>query len=350
MTSGATLRIRKLSKRYGGRSGVRANDGVWLDVARGSVVGLLGHNGAGKTTLVNQVVGLVRPDDGSITVEGVDAIAQPHLARRLVSIQAQANVPVTGLTPRRAIELVGRIRGLGRTEVARRAQHLLDALDLGPWADTPSQRVSGGIARLTSFAMTAVVPGRLVVLDEPTNDVDPVRRRLLWDQIRALANDGSALLLVTHNVREAERVVDHLVVLDHGRVIAAGTPAGLAAPLHGALTVEVHLAPGSPPTWPASVAPATGPGPGREHLRVVGTVRPDDAADFVRWAQGQVDARRIERYALTPASLEDAYVQLVGADHPGEPTGYQSPRATGSGPTPPAGPESPAPALTGERA
>jgi ABC-2 type transport system ATP-binding protein len=349
MTPVSTLRIHELSKRYRGRSGVQANDGVCLDVAPGSVVGLLGHNGAGKTTLVNQVVGLVRPDAGSITVEGIDAIAQPHLARRLVSIQAQANVPITGLTPRRAIELVGRIRGATRPDVARRAQHLLDALDLGPWADTPSQKVSGGIARLTSFAMTAVVPGRLVVLDEPTNDVDPVRRRLLWDQIRALADNGSALLLVTHNVREAERVVDHLVILDHGRVIAADTPAGLAAPLRGALTVEVNLTPGSPTTLPASVAPVTEPGPGREHLRITGTVRPDDAADFVRWAQGQVDAKLIERYALTPASLEDVYVQLVGTDHPGEHATLPIPRRPDESSARPVGAGSPAHALTGER-
>lgn len=234
--------------------------------------------------------------------------------------------------------------------MARRAQHLLDALDLGPWADTPSQKVSGGIARLTSFAMTAVMPGRLVVLDEPTNDVDPVRRLLLWDQIRALADNGSALLLVTHNVREAERVVDHLVILDHGRVIAAGTPAGLAAPLHGALTVEVHLMPGSPPPWPASVTPTTEHGPSREHLRIAGAVRPADAADFVSWAQAGVDARRIERYALTPASLEDVYIQLVGTDQRAQLVMDASLAIPGASLAGTAGPGSPAPTLTGESA
>lgn len=350
MRPDSTLRIRELSKRYRGRSGVQANDRICLDVAPGSVVGLLGHNGAGKTTLVNQVVGLVRPDGGTITVGGIDAIAQPHVARRLVSIQAQANVPITGLTPRCAIELVGRIRGARRVDAARRAQHLLDALDLGPWADTPSQKVSGGIARLTAFAMTAVVPGRLVVLDEPTNDVDPVRRRLLWDQIRALADDGSALLLVTHNVREAERVVDHLAILDQGRVIAAGTPASLAAPLHGALTVEVHLMPGPPPPWPTSVTPVADHGPSREHLRAVGTVRPDDAAGFVTWAQVEVDAGRIERYALTPASLEEVYLQLVGTDRPDQLATDSIPGTPGVSLDGAARPESPFPARTGERA
>lgn len=326
-----TLSIRGLTKHFRGRSGVLANDRICLDVAPGSVVGLLGHNGAGKTTLVNQVVGLVHPDSGTILVEGIDAVAHPHLARRLVSIQAQANVPITGLTPRRAIELVGRIRGVTHPVAVSRTEHLLDALQMGPWADIPAQKISGGIARLTSFAMTAVAPGRLVVLDEPTNDVDPVRRRLLWEQIRILADNGSALLLVTHNVREAESVVDHLVILNQGRVIAADTPAGLAAPLHGALTVEVHLTPGTPPVLPAIVTAVTAPGGGREHLRITGTIRPDDAADFVRWAGSQVGSGRIERYALTPASLEDVYVALVGSAKPEDspPPGPRPPALSG---------------------
>ena len=327
MGSTTTLSIRGLSKRYRGSAGVLANDGISFDIAPGSVVGLLGHNGAGKTTLVNQVVGLVRPDAGSIRVQGVDAIARPHLARRLVSIQAQANVPVTGLTPRRAIELVGRIRGASHTDATRRAAYLLDALELGRWADTPSEKVSGGIARLTSFAMTAAVPGPLVVLDEPTNDVDPVRRRLLWDQMQELAVNGSSLLIVTHNVREAERVVDYLVILDRGRVIAADTPAGLTAPVRGALTVEIHLAPGRPPDWPPIVTPLGSAGSLRERLSVTGTVRPGDAVAFVQWAEAHVDRGDIERYALTPASLEDVYIQLVGTDHPANTPGSRGQRA-----------------------
>ncbi|GIG36179.1 ABC transporter ATP-binding protein [Cellulomonas pakistanensis] len=313
MSEAAVLTVRGLRKRYRGRNGVQANDGIDLDVAAGQVVGLLGHNGAGKTTLVNQVVGLVLPDAGTIALEGVDAVARPDEARRRTSIQAQANVPITGLTPRRAIELVGRIRGADRAAVRTRTGELLDALDLGPWADTPAEKVSGGIARLTAFAMTVVAPGRLVVLDEPTNDVDPVRRRLLWQQIRSLADDGRAVLLVTHNVREAERVVDRLAVLDHGRVVADDTPAGLTAHLQGTLTVEADLSPGAVDAgwrWHPAVREVS-----RGRNREVGTVRAEDAAEVVRWAQGEVAGRRLERYALTPASLEDVYVELVGDEH-----------------------------------
>ena len=318
MTRGTTLSIRGLRKRYPGRKGVQANDGIDLDVDPGQVVGLLGHNGAGKTTLVNQVVGLVRPDAGTIRLAGIDAVADPAGARRRVSIQAQANVPITGLTPRMAIQLVGRIRGGRTANVVARTDALIEAMDIGPWADTPSQKVSGGIARLTAFCMTAVVPGSLVVLDEPTNDVDPVRRRLLWDAIRRLADDGSGVLLVTHNVREAERVVDNLVILDQGRVLAADTPAGLTASTRGSLTVELDLVPGADLGWPPGVVETL-----RGRLRAAGTVPAERAAGVVAWAQAQVYAGRVERYALAPASLEEIYVRLVGAeqtqDHTGAP-------------------------------
>jgi len=215
------LTIEDLHKHFGSGSHiVQANAGITMTVGAGEVVGLLGHNGAGKTTLANQVVGLLRPTSGRIVLDGVDAVANPALARRLTNVQAQANVPITGLTPLTAIDLVGRMRGGRPRQTRRRAEELIDALDLGEWARTPAQKISGGVARLTAFAMCAVVPGRLVILDEPTNDVDPVRRRLLWDQIRLLAEAGAAVLLVTHNVREAERAVDRLAVLDHGHVIA----------------------------------------------------------------------------------------------------------------------------------
>lgn len=307
---GSVLTIEDLRRSFGrGRRTVRANDGISMSVDAGEVVGLLGHNGAGKTTLAHQVVGLLRPDSGRILLAGGDAVADPALARRLTTVQAQANVPITGLTPQRAIELVGRIRGGESRQVRRRAARLIDALDMGEWAHTPAEKVSGGVARLTAFAMCAVVPGRLIILDEPTNDVDPVRRRLLWDQIRILADDGAAVLLVTHNVREAERAVDSLVVLDHGRVIASGTPAAIVSQVDGRaadLVMEVDIVHGREPSWPES-----GPVTRHDALRASFPVPGERAAEAVAWA---VRARRegeIERYELAPVSLEDAYAALT---------------------------------------
>ncbi|QAY71155.1 ABC transporter ATP-binding protein [Xylanimonas protaetiae] len=258
------LVVTGLSKRFGsGPGAVQANDAVDLTVHAGQVVCLLGHNGAGKSTLVNQVVGLTLPDAGTVVLDGVDAVADPARARALASVQAQANVPITGLTPRTAIALVGRIRGLRKADALRRADELLTALDLQPWADRSAEKVSGGVARLTAFAMAAVAPGRLVVLDEPTNDVDPVRRRLLWAEIRRIADASAGILLVTHNIHEAEHVVDDVVLLDAGRVVAHGTPAALVAAHPGDTLEDVYIRlvgheppPGQAATVPSSTARA----------------------------------------------------------------------------------------------
>lgn len=308
MTAVPALDVADVTKTFGGRRPLRANDGVSLTVPEGAVVGLLGHNGAGKTTLVNQVAGLLLPDSGSLRVVGHDVVAHPERTRREISVQAQANVPITGLTPRTAIELVGRIRGGSRRDVARRTDGLIEALDLGQWASTPAHKVSGGVARLTAFAMTAVVPGRLVILDEPTNDVDPVRRRLLWTQIKALADDGAGVLLVTHNVREAEHAVDDLVILDRGRVIAHGTVAELTHPLRSTLQLDVDLPPGRAVAWPPCASET-----GHDGLRARASVPAARAAEAVAWAQDAVDRGDLDRYSVTPASLEDVYVELVGA-------------------------------------
>src|SRR5213079_3679676 len=111
-------------------------------------------------------------------------------------------------------------------------------LDLGPW-ERRTHGLSGGVGRLATFCMAAVVPGRVVILDEPTNDVDPLRRKLLWDEVRMLADAGSAVLLVTHNVLEAERCVDRVAIIDRGTVQATGTPAMLKAELHAPLRLEL---------------------------------------------------------------------------------------------------------------
>jgi ABC-2 type transport system ATP-binding protein len=227
------LRIENLSKTY--RDGTRANAGIDLSVGAGEVIGLLGHNGAGKSTLLGQIVGLVRPTAGRITLLGRDPVAEPAFARRACSFQPQAQAPLKGVTARQAIEIVGRLRGGSRRRVRGRTAELLAALDIEEWADRPGELLSGGVRRLTALGMAIVEPGRLVMLDEPANDVDPVRRRLLWDQVRRLAADGCGVIVVTHNVAEAERAVDRVAILDRGRVSAAGTVAELRGEGGGSL-------------------------------------------------------------------------------------------------------------------
>lgn len=299
------LHVEGVTKRFGK---VVANDDVSLDVAPGQVVGLLGHNGAGKTTLVNQVVGIARPDAGSVTVDGIDAVARPRQARERCAIQAQANVPITGLTPRLAVELVGRIRGAGRDDVRRRAEERFARLELEEWADRPTERLSGGVKRLVAFCIATAVQVPVIVLDEPTNDVDPVRRRLVWDEIRQEADDGAAVLLVTHNVNEAEGAVDHLVILDEGRVVASGTPSQLTAGLRASLRLELRWPPGSPaPEPPGATVMGSRDGVMSAVLEVEG------AEAAIAWARTAQRSGAIETFALHPASLEDAYVQVTAA-------------------------------------
>lgn len=287
--------------------GVRANDSIHLEAGAGQVYGLLGHNGAGKTTLVNQVVGLLRPDAGSIHVDGVDLVAHPDRARALCSLQPQAQLPIAGLTPRQAIDLLGQLRGGSREVVQARRERLVDALDIGAWLDTGGERLSGGVKRLVSFAMAAVTPGRVVVLDEPTNDVDPVRRRLLWSAVRDLADEGRTVLLVTHNVAEAERAVDRLAILDAGRVVMEGSPAQLKADREHELRLDITLETGQPAPPAASFVLRYLPNGSRARA-IVEATRAGEALD---WAQALRAARVIGEFSLTPASLEDVYVELV---------------------------------------
>ncbi len=309
------LHVSGLTRRFGA---VVANNEVSLDVAPGEVVGLLGHNGAGKTTLVSQVVGLLRPDAGSIRIGELDAVADPAEARRRVALQPQAQAPIDGLTPRRAIEMAGRIRGLTPRAARAAAEDVAEELDITRWFDQralPEGRgLSGGIRRLTGFAMAVVAPTPLVVLDEPTNDIDAARRRLLWSAVRRRGDEGSAVLLVTHNVAEAERIVDHLVVLDRGRVVAAGTPAQLRGTSDRDVRLELQLRADATCTDDPGHPPVTVLRTVRTGRRALLTVPAAEATAAVGWATRLRDEDQIDDYALGPATLEDAYLSLTSGE------------------------------------
>lgn len=302
----ANLVVRQLSKRYPG--GVLANDGIDLNVRAGEVFGLLGPNGAGKTTLVKQIIGLLKPTAGSIALDGQDLVAEPARARQLCAYLPQGALPIESFTLREVIELVGRIRGGDRRSVRRRADELIAALELDEWRDTMGVKLSGGVRRLVGFIMASVWPAPLVILDEPTNDVDPLRRRLLWKQIRRLGEEGAAVLLVTHNVLEAEQSVDRLAVIDQGRLVAQGTPSSLKAHERKSLRLQLHLVPGVDLPKPPAFA--------RRHLRLGRCwhllIDESDATQAVPWARSQMEAGVAEEYALGATTLEDAYIRLIG--------------------------------------
>src|SRR5690625_4959469 len=305
------LHITGLTRRY---RQVVANDGITLRVRPGEVVGLLGHNGAGKTTLVSQVVGLLKPDAGHIAVGRVDAVRHPAAARRHVALQPQAQAPIDGLTPRSAIEIAARLRGLSSRDARAAARDLAEELDIGPWLDQRALPegggLSGGIRRLTGFAMAIAAPTPLLILDEPTNDIDASRRRLLWQALRRRGDQGIGVLLVTHNVAEAERVVDELVILDHGQVVATGSPAQLTGAQHTEMRLELQL-----PSLGGESFLKDMSFPTMRHVhsgrRRLITIAEDSAPEAIRWATAQRTTGNIEGFSLAPVTLEDSYLSLV---------------------------------------
>ncbi|MFQ5795508.1 MAG: ABC transporter ATP-binding protein [Candidatus Bipolaricaulia bacterium] len=300
------LEIEHVSKEY--RRGVRANDNISLSVEVGEIFSLLGPNGAGKTTLVSQIIGLATPTSGKIRIAGVDVVANPGYARQACSFQPQTQVPIDGVTPLQAIELIGRMRGGQPKRVRQRARKLIDALEIGQWAEKRGENLSGGVRRLVAFCMAVVVPGQLVILDEPTNDVDPLRRRLLWQEVRTLTDMGSSVLLVTHNVLEAERSVDRLAIIDRGRVIGTGTPASLKEHEAGYLRLELIMEPTAElPALPAFVYRSVIVG-----RRWFAKVEATWVGPAVEWVHGLKEKGIVEEFSIGPATLEDIYVRMIG--------------------------------------
>jgi ABC-2 type transport system ATP-binding protein len=298
------LRVEEVTKRFGN---LLANDAVSLLIAPGEVYGLLGPNGAGKSTLVRQMIGLLKPTSGRIAIGAFDLVSDPDAARQLCSYLPQAQMPIDSFRVREAIELAGRIRGGEQQAVRARTNELLEALDIGEWADTIGKKLSGGVKRLVGYCMATVCPGRVVILDEPTNDVDPLRRRLLWEQVRQLGTHGCTVLLVTHNVLEAEKSVDRLAMMVHGRVVAEGTPASMKAPDRSQLRLQLALVPGMAnpelPAWLEYVA--------RVGNSFVTRLAEADAAAGIAWAASLIDRGIAEEYALGSTTLEDAYIRLI---------------------------------------
>ena len=306
-TFGWTFRVEDLVKVFEVNT-PPANDGLTLEVSPGEVYGLLGPNGAGKTTLVKQVMGLLKPNSGSIRLGQYDLVADPAVARQLCSYLPQAQMPIDSFKAREAVEIAGLIRGASSAETRRRTDELMSALEIEEWADTFGAKLSGGVRRLVGFAMATVCPGPIVFLDEPTNDVDPMRRRLLWERIREVAGEGSAVFLVTHNVLEAEKSVDRLAIINEGRLVDQGTPSSLKAGDRGCMRMLVMLVPGAPdPVEPGFVTSSTRVG---HNLATV--VAEEDVGKAIEWAQGLIASGQAEEYAVGATSLEDVYIRLTG--------------------------------------
>lgn len=210
-----TIIVKNLKKAYGTKTVI---DDVSVTFYSGEIVSLVGHNGAGKTTFLNQLNGTVSSDSGTVYIHGVDITNHPNRARELVSSMPQFQVPIKGVTIKEAIECIGLLKGMKKSELNKSSKQLMDYLAIEKWQSTTGEKLSGGLQRLTSFAMTVVDTPSIIVLDEPTNDVDPFRRTLMWRYLRILANNGATVIIVTHNLFEVERYSDRYLMIDRGKI------------------------------------------------------------------------------------------------------------------------------------
>src|SRR5215217_4531790 len=239
MSSQATpaIEAQGLVKTFGD---VRAVDGVDLTVAGGSVYGVLGPNGAGKTTTIRMLATLLRPDGGSARVLGHDIVRESDAVRGLVSLTGQLASVDEDLTGRENLLLLGRLLGYSRARAKTRAAELLDAFGLEDAAARQVKHYSGGMRRRLDIAASIVVTPQLMFLDEPTTGLDPRSRNQVWDIVRALVAGGTTILLCTQYLEEADQLADRIAVIDHGRVIAEGTPSELKSSV-GSGTLHVRL-------------------------------------------------------------------------------------------------------------
>ena len=219
--SAAAISATGLEKSYGS---VRALDGVDLEVAHGTVLGLLGPNGAGKTTIVRILTTLLKPDAGSAQVDGLDVVRDAARLRERIGLAGQYAAVDENLTGLENLTMVGRLYGESRAVAKQRGRELLDRFELLDAANRPTKTYSGGMRRRLDLAAALVARPPVLFLDEPTTGLDPRSRLQLWETIEHLVAEGTTVMLTTQYLDEADRLAHDIAVIDHGRVIARGTP------------------------------------------------------------------------------------------------------------------------------
>ncbi|RKN23687.1 ATP-binding cassette domain-containing protein [Micromonospora musae] len=239
------IETRGLRKSFRSRAGretktVEAVRGVDLTVAEGEIFGFLGPNGAGKTTTLRMLATLIEPDDGEAIIAGADLRKAPGEVRRRIGYVAQGGSTWDESTAREELVLQARLYGIGKTEAHQRAVRALDAFQLAEFADRKCKTYSGGQRRRVEIALGIIHEPKIVFLDEPTTGLDPQSRAHMWDEIRRLRTEGMTVFITTHYLDEADALCDRIAIMDHGQLVAEGTPADLKREISGEV-VQVGL-------------------------------------------------------------------------------------------------------------
>ncbi len=284
-------------------------DGVDLTVAEGTIFSLLGPNGAGKTTMVRILSTLIPADGGDIRVGGHDVAADPDAVRALIGVTGQFSAVDNYLTGEENLRLMADLRHLGRAAGRRRIAELLERFDLTGAARKPLSAYSGGMRRRLDLAMTLVGNPSVIFLDEPTTGLDPRSRRTMWQIIRELVTDGVTIFLTTQYLDEADQLADYLAVLDHGRIVAEGTPAELKRRIPGG-HIQLQFAEPDALRAAVSMIPNATPDDDQLILQVPG----DDSIASLRRVLDELDDARIdvEHLSIHTPDLDDVFFAVTG--------------------------------------
>ena len=300
-----------LVKRYGK---LTALDGLDLVAEPGQVLAVLGPNGAGKTTFVRTIATLLRPDEGSLRVAGHDVLREPEAVRRTIGLAGQFAAVEPALSGRENLEMVARLIGQGRRAAHANSTEVLDRLGLAEDGDRLVRTYSGGMRRKLDLGASLVGSPRLLLLDEPTTGLDPRSRVELWDAIRSMVERGTDVLLTTQYLDEADHLAGRVVIIDHGRAVATGTPSELKRRV-GRNVVEVHVRDRADIPSVANALSHIGEGEPEidEATRRVG-VRVEAGTDPLREALGALDQVGItpDDVALRPPTLDEVFLALTG--------------------------------------